>query len=204
MTICDIWVFIFSIPTFNHTSLNILKVLLTSLCLSPFFAVLSRALAYVPSYSAFLSLGCAAFFSSLFEYPHHFSFFNCLLEITPCPLFSFIWQPCFPHSSHTKYDTTTSSLYHPNSSKHTLLGIPSLQYSCARLLLHSFFYISCGFVTHATSCTRFFFSFLLIGHSLYLCSFSLYLKHWTTPISSCLLITFCKGALRGVPEHTCH
>ena len=71
----------FSTPIFNYTSLSILKVCLISLCLPSSFAMLLLL------YCTFPSLGHTAFLSSFFTYPYHFSFSNCLLEITPCPLF---------------------------------------------------------------------------------------------------------------------
>ena len=71
----------FSTPIFNYTSLSILKVCLISPCLPRSFAMLSLLCCTFPS------LGYTAFLSSFFTYPYHFSFSNCLLKITPCPLF---------------------------------------------------------------------------------------------------------------------
>jgi len=52
---------IFSTPIFNHTSLNILKVLLTSFRLPPSLAARSGSPDRVPLYCAFAFLGRAAF-----------------------------------------------------------------------------------------------------------------------------------------------
>ena len=71
----------FSTPIFNYTSLSILKVCLISPCLPRSFAMLSLLCCTFPS------LGHTAFLSSFFTYPYYFSFSNCLLKITPCPLF---------------------------------------------------------------------------------------------------------------------
>ena len=76
----------FSTPIFNYTSLNILKVLLTFLCLLLSFAMLSRTSAYTPSCCAFTSLGYTTtpqfhygFFSPILHSGHKifpFSFSN--------------------------------------------------------------------------------------------------------------------------------
>ena len=86
-------------------------------------------------------------------------------------------------------------MYHPNSNRHTLSGIPSLQCSCtfyhktcAGLLLHSSCCAFCGTAIYATSSTTHnFFSSFQREYSLYLCPFSPHLKH-STSIISCLLI----------------
>ena len=120
LTMTPSYVLIFFTPIFNHTSLSILKVLLTSLWLPPSFAVLFKSPAHVPPYCTFPSKRCAIFLSTVFGHPHHF----CLFEITPCPLFSSIWHPFCPHLSHSTYDTITSAVYHSSSSRHASLGIP--------------------------------------------------------------------------------
>ena len=81
-TITPLCVSIFSIPIFNHTSLSILKVLLTSFWLSFSFAVLSDSLGHALLCCAFASLGHAAF-------PIYLHYL-CLSLVTPCLLFSFI------------------------------------------------------------------------------------------------------------------
>ena len=189
----------FSTPIFNHTSLNILNVLLMSLWLPPAFAALSGSSDHVLLYRVFASLGCATSSSFLFWHLYHL----CLSLITLCPLLSPTWHPFSPYFSHSMYVTITSFVYYPNSSRHALSGMPSPQCSCAfrcrtytRLLLYApslSCCASCGLVTYATS-----FSFTLLTllslwctfpltrcatlftsshnrHSLHLCPFSPYL-----------------------------
>ena len=57
------YIFIFSTPIFNYTSLNILKVLLTSFRLPPFLAVLSGSPDHVLLCCAFAFLGHTVFSS---------------------------------------------------------------------------------------------------------------------------------------------
>ena len=74
--------------------------------------------------------------------------------------------------------------------------MPSPQCSCAfchrtctGLLLHSFCCAFCGMATYtASSTTHNFFSPFQRGHSLYLCPFSLHLKHSTLTVSCFLII----------------
>ena len=168
-------------------------------------------------YCTFLSVGCTAFLSTTFEHLHYFLSSSCLFEIFPCSLFSFTWHPCFPHLSHTKYDTTTSLVYHPNSNRHALSGIPSPQYSCTlchktctRLLFHSpccashslatcaasssstlfnlCCYVFCGIAICTTLSTSFLSTFFYSRYSLHLCLSSPHLKHSTLLTFSCLLI----------------
>ena len=190
-TVTPSWVSSFSTLIFNHTSLSILKVHLTSLCLPPSFAVPSRTPACAPLYCAFPLLECATSTFFLFWYPHHFY----LSEITSCPLFFSTWHPFCPHLSHSTYDTITSFIYHPSSNRYALSGTPSPQYSCtfhhrmcAGLLFYSFCCAFCGMATYtASSAIRNFFSFFQREHSLHLCPFSLHLKH-STSTASCFLI----------------
>ena len=186
------WVSNFSIPMFSYTSLSILKVRLTSLCLPSSFTALSGTFAHAPLCYTFLLLGCATSTSSFFWHPHHF----CLSEITPCPLFSFTWHPFCLHLLHSTYDTITSFVYHPNSNRHASSRMPSPQCSCTfhhrtctRLLLHSFCYTFCGMAICATSSTtcNFFFPFQR-EHSLHLYPFSPYLKHSTFTVSCFFII----------------
>jgi len=115
------------------------------------------------------------------------------------------------------YITITSLVYHPSSNRYASLGMSSSQCSCAfyhktytGLLLHFSCYTSHGLTIYATfspstllnfcCCafcsiaicttllTSFLFTFFYSGHSLHLCPSSLYLKHSTFLISSCLLI----------------
>ena len=107
---------------------------------------------------------------------------------------------------------TTSWVYHPNSNRCASSGIPSpqcshvlccrvitelLHHSCASSLVGCTSFLSCcafcGLATCAVSSSSTLLNFLSSfpffhsGHSLYLCLFSLHLKHSTT-IISCLLI----------------
>ena len=75
-TVTPSCVFNFSTPTFNHTSLSILKVLLTSLQLFPSFAALSSSSDHALLCYAFASLGCTVFLA----HPHHFISSNFLLR----------------------------------------------------------------------------------------------------------------------------
>ena len=126
-TITPSWVSIFSIPIFNHTSLSISKVCLTSLCLPFSFAVPSRAPAHALLYCTFPLLGHTISVSFLFWHPHYF----CLSEITPCSLFSSTWHPFHLYLSHSTYNTITFFVYHPSSNRHALSRVPSPQCSCA-------------------------------------------------------------------------
>ena len=186
-TVMPSWVSSFSTLIFNHISLSILKVRLTSLCLLLSFAVPSRTPAHALLYYAFSLLGYAASASFFFWHPHYF----CLSEITPCSLFSSTWHSFHPYLSHSTYNTITSFVYHPSSNRHASSGVPSPQCSCAfccrtcaRLFLHSFCCTFCGMATCAASSTTYnFFSSFQGGHSLHLYSFSLHLKHSTFTIS---------------------
>ena len=145
-----------------HTSLSILKVLLTSLWLSPPFAVLFSSPDHVSPCCTFTSLGHAIFPIHL----HYFISSSFLLVITPCPLLSSTWYPWLLYLSHTMYDTTTSFVYYPNSSRHTSSGTSLPQCSFALLLNSStglLFYsccASCGLATRATSPSSIFLTFL--------------------------------------------
>ena len=90
LTITLLCISIFFTPMFNHTSLSILKVLLTFFCLPPFFAAPFSSLGCTLLCYTFPSVGCTAFLSTIFKQPHHFIASNCLLKITSCPLFSSI------------------------------------------------------------------------------------------------------------------
>ena len=186
-----------TLTVFSHTSFNILKVLLTSLCLFPSFAVLSRAPTYALLCYVSPSMGYITFLSSLFGHLYYFSSSNFLLEITLCPMFFFPYNILASYTSHI---LSIILLYHPNSSRHTLSGMPSSQCSCTfhykiytRLLLYPFCCASCSLVIcTALSSPYLLFSFFLRGHSLH---FSSHLKHSTTT-SSCLL-----NILSSIPHY---
>ena len=72
----------FSTSIFNHTSLSIWKVLLTSLSLSLPLAMLFNSSSHAPLCCTFASLDYATFSVH--------SYYLCLFLITPCLLFSFI------------------------------------------------------------------------------------------------------------------
>ena len=204
----------FSTLIFNHTSLSILKVLLTSFWLSSSFAVLSRSLAHVLLCCTFASLSHTAF-STLFSlHPYQFNTSNLFLEITPCSLLSSTWHTLLPHLSQVRYKTTTSFVHHSNSSRYTSSSTPLSQCSFAlflnsttELLLYSYCTfcsiaacaasppstllnlcccVFCGIAIRATFSTSLFL-FSYSRHSLHLCPFSLHLKYSIT-ITSCLLI----------------
>ena len=90
-TITPLWVSTFSIPIFNHTSFNILNVLLTSLCLPSSFAVLFGGSLYVLSSCIFSCVGHTTllFFLLCLGYLHHSAFSSLLSLRTPCSLLSF-------------------------------------------------------------------------------------------------------------------
>ena len=104
----------FFTPILIHTSLSILKVLLTSLWLLPSLAALSDSLSCIPLCCAFPSVGHILFFFSFFWHSHHLY----LSLIIPCLLFSSTWHPFSPHLSHCTYITITFFVHHPNSSRH--------------------------------------------------------------------------------------
>lgn len=182
---------IFSIPIVNHTSLRGFSILLTFLSSPPSLAALFRASVHVLPYCTFPSLGHAASFLPFFlGHPHHFISSYLFPLRTPCPLFSFIYDPFLLYHSHSRYITITSSIYHPNSIKYASSGISFPQCFHAlchriysRLLLHtsSLCYALCGLATCAI-----FFSFLLclftsmFGHSHLKCPTLQHLKHLTS------------------------
>jgi len=143
----------FSTLIFIYTSLSILNVLLMFLWLPPSFAVLSSSPDHTPLCCTFASLGHTA--SSIHLY--YFISSNLLFDITPCSLFSSTWHLLFPYLSHARYNTTTSLVYQPNSSKHASSGIPLPQCSFALFLNSStelLFYSCCashGLATHTAS-----------------------------------------------------
>ena len=89
-TITPSWVSTFSTPIFNHTSLNILNVLLTSLCSPPSLATPFGGLLYALPGCTFPCAGCTTLLSFLLclGYPHHLAFSNLLPLRTPCSLLS--------------------------------------------------------------------------------------------------------------------
>ena len=102
-TIIPLCVSSFSIPIFNYTSLSILKVLLTSLCLLPSFAVPSRAPAHILLCCAFVSLGHAVipqfhygFFSPILHSGHKIFLFS---SSNTFSLIIIFFLPYFVHST---------------------------------------------------------------------------------------------------------
>jgi len=90
-TVIPSWVSIFFTPIFNYTSLNILNVLLNSLCLPFSFAVLFRGSLFMLSSCVF---PCAEhttlpFFLLCLGHLHYLAFSNLFPLRTPCPLLSF-------------------------------------------------------------------------------------------------------------------
>ena len=78
------------------------------------------------------------------------------------------------------YNAITFSVYYPNSTRHTSLNIPSSQYSnvlCYKIYSGLLLYSSCCVFYSLATCTAFF-SSLLLGQSLYWCSFSPHSKHF--------------------------
>ena len=97
-TITPSYVSTFSTPMFSHTFLNILNILLTSLYLFSFFAMLLGTSVHIPLYCTFLSIGHAAtsqfyhsFFFSILYSGHKISLLSC--SNTFPPIASFL-----PHS----------------------------------------------------------------------------------------------------------
>ena len=87
-TVIPLWMSTFSTPIFNHTSLNILNVLLTSLCLPFSFTVLfGGSLLVLPScvfpYTEYTIL---PFFLLCLGHLHYSASSNLLSLRTPCPL----------------------------------------------------------------------------------------------------------------------
>ena len=87
-TVIPLWMFIFSIPIFNHTSFNILNVLLTFLCLLFSFVVLFGGSLYMLPGCVFSYIGYTTLLSFLLCLGHlyYLVFFSFLSLRTPCPL----------------------------------------------------------------------------------------------------------------------
>ena len=98
-TIMPLYIFTFSTSMFNYTSLNILNILLMSLCLSSSFAVPFGTSVHVLFYCTFPFLERTTTLSLFFcfEHPHHLAFSNFLSLRTPCPLLFFLCIPFFSH-----------------------------------------------------------------------------------------------------------
>ena len=126
----------------------------------------------------------------------HHVFLTLTLERNPCPLFSWVQTPLSSHPLYFTYVATTLSVIYPLSNMSTPLGgiLPSLQYSCTfSLTKHTslpYCYAFCGKATYTTLSSSYFsFPSFLLEYSLYWCPSSLYLKHCTTSLFSCLLTT---------------
>ena len=93
----------FSTPMFNHISLNILNVLLMSLCLSFSFVVPFGTSVCALSCCAFPSLESTAtsFLFFCFEHLYHLAFSNFLSLRTSYPLLFFLCIPFFSYHLHS-------------------------------------------------------------------------------------------------------
>ena len=89
-TVTPLWIFTFFTSIFNYTSLNILNVLLISLCLPFSFVVLFGGLLHMPPGCIFSCAGHTTLLSFLLclGYLHHLASSSLLPLRTPCPLLS--------------------------------------------------------------------------------------------------------------------
>ena len=126
-TVTPLCVSNFFTPIFNYTSLNILKVLLTSLWLPLSFAMPFDSPGHVLLCYAFPSMGIL--FSSCSSFDIYT--ISLCLRLLPALYFSFTWYPFSPYLSYCTYVTIISFIYHPSSNRHTSSGMPSSQCSCA-------------------------------------------------------------------------
>ena len=102
-TVMPLYISTFSTPMFNHTFLNILNVLLTSLCLFSSFAIPFGTSVCMPPCYAFSSLEYATTpsFFFCFEHPHHSASSNFLPLRTPCSLLFSLCILFFPYYLHS-------------------------------------------------------------------------------------------------------
>ena len=100
-TVMSLCISTFSIPISSHTSLNILNVLLTSLCLSLSLAISFRVSIHILPYYAFPSVGHATslqFYYSLFLSILHSGYKILLLSCFDISLTTIFLLPHFAHS----------------------------------------------------------------------------------------------------------
>ena len=124
-TVTPLCVSTFSTPMFSHTSLNILNVLLKSLCSSPSLAIPFRPSIYIPLCYAFTSVGRTAtpqlyysLFLSILHSGHKIPFFSCsdtfLIIISLLPYFIYstlVISPLFASLS-LQFHTSWHKSYH--------------------------------------------------------------------------------------------
>ena len=193
------WMSTFSILIFNHTFLNILNILLISLCLLFSFAVLFGGSLHMPPDYVFSCAGHTTLLSFLLclGYPYHLAFSSLLSLRTSCPLLFSQYIPFFLYHLHSMQVTMTFPVIHPNSNNHASSGTFSTpQYSCIFSQLEhagsSFLTFSCycafPFIGYAASSHfLFFFSISMFGYSHLQYPILLHLKHCTSSTTSCLL-----------------